>query len=78
VKVVYESPAVQKKGFVRKFWILKNKSKVQIHDGTMIVKKSGEAVDFKPQTLDKVEPGQTFKVQVKFAVVGSGNHKANF
>jgi len=33
----------------------------------MIVKKTGEAPGFKPQALESIEPGKTFKVQVKFA-----------
>jgi len=44
----------------------------------MIVKKTGEAPDFKPQALGNIEPGQTFKVQVKFASPGSGSHKVTF
>lgn len=44
----------------------------------MIVKKTGEAADFKPQALGSIEPGQTFKVQVKFASPGSGSHKVTF
>jgi hypothetical protein len=44
----------------------------------MIVKKTGEAADFKPQALGSIEPGQTFKVQVKFASPGPGSHKVTF
>ena len=57
VKIVFESPTEQKKGFVRKFWILKNKSKSAIPASTVFVKKSGDASDCKNQILDKIEPG---------------------
>jgi hypothetical protein len=57
VKIVFESPTDQKKGFIKKFWILKNRSKISIPEGTMIVKKMGDAADFKPQSLGIIEPG---------------------
>jgi len=44
----------------------------------MIVKKTGEAADFESQALESIEPGQTFKVQVKFASPGSGSHRVTF
>jgi len=69
---------VVKNGFVKKFWILKNVSNNSIDENTMLVRKGGDAPDYKPQVVGKIEPKQTFKVSVKVGVRAAGDQKLTF
>lgn len=38
----------------------------------MLVRKGGDAPDYRPQVVGKIEPKQTFKVSVKVGVRAAG------